>query len=42
MGNIILAGDGTIKHSILADTINDWAKHTSHDGMNYENLGNLR
>ncbi len=37
MGNIILAGDGAIKKSILADTINDWAKHTYHDGMNYEN-----
>lgn len=37
MGNIILAADGTIQNSILADKINDWAKHTYHDGLNYEN-----
>ena len=37
MGNIIVAEDGTAKKSILGDTINEWAKHKYHDGMNYEN-----
>jgi hypothetical protein len=39
MGNIITidSGDGSIKSSLLADHINNWAKTDYHDGLNYDN-----
>ncbi len=39
MGNVITtdSGDGSIKKSLLADHINNWAKTDYHDGINYDN-----